>query len=88
MQVKLMETNMVRQVFVDKDICIGCSVCSTACHEVFEVRQDPERNGDVKSFTSENCDHEKYPENVQKAIDTCPVQCISWKNKAVASVKT
>ncbi len=78
---------MARKAFVDKDICIGCSVCSTECPDVFEVKQDDSRNGDFKSFTNDDIDQEPLVEKIDSAIAKCPVQCISWKEKLV-NIKT
>lgn len=70
---------MERKAFVDREICIGCDVCSNECKEVFIVRQDPEHDGAFKSFPKEDWDHEKVAEKIDSAIAMCPVQCISWK---------
>jgi len=59
---------------VDPEVCIGCSACSAICPNVFEMQAE----GKSKAVNGE-ADTE---ENIQRAIDTCPVQAISWKNKA------
>ena len=70
---------MAQKVFVNRDLCVGCSVCTRECPEVFDVKQDPEHSGDFKSFTN-NIDHKPLADKIQKAISSCPVHCISWKN--------
>jgi len=69
----------MRKAFVDRDICIGCSVCSETCPAVFQVKEDPTHGQDFKSFTNDSVDQEPIAGQVQAAIDSCPVQCISWK---------
>ncbi len=71
--------NMEQKAFVDRDICIGCSVCTETCPAVFQVREDPEHGQDFKSFTDDSVEQEKIAALVQQAIDCCPVQCISWR---------
>lgn len=75
---------MVRKAFVDKNICIGCSVCKDTCPTVFNVKEDQEFGMDFKSSTDDTVDQEEVAEKVQEAIDTCPVQCISWREKDIA----
>lgn len=78
---------MVKKAFVDREICIGCNVCSNETSEVFTVKEDPEHDNSFKSFTNDNVDQEPIADKVQKAIDMCPVQCISWKEKQAAVQK-
>ena len=55
--------------FVDEDLCIGCGHCVELCPQVFELDNDKSRViGQDKCGTC----------NCQEAIDTCPVQAISW----------
>ena len=76
---------MARKAFVDRNTCIGCSVCNHEAPSVFiDIRQDPEHNGDFKSFVDENSDHEAVADKVDEAIAKCPVQCISWKGTKAA----
>lgn len=72
---------MVAKAFVNKDICIGCSVCSEICSSVFKLKQDPNYGNDIKSFTDDGVDQKPIADTVQQAIDSCPVQCISWQEK-------
>lgn len=59
------------KVIVDKDTCIGCGLCCTTCETVFRLDEDgkSEAYGEV---TDANV------EDVQTAIDSCPVSAISW----------
>jgi ferredoxin len=57
-------------VYVDEPVCIGCTLCTQVCPKVFEM------NDDGKSFAKTQDDTE---ENIQQAIDSCPVNCIKWK---------
>lgn len=72
---------MVRKAFVDREICIGCSVCTETCSGVFTVREDTSHGNDFKSFPDDTVDQEPIADKVQEAIHSCPVQCISWKEK-------
>jgi ferredoxin len=54
---------------VDQDLCIGCVHCVEACPMVFELIDDT--SNVVSPDTCGTC-------NCQEAIDTDPVQAISW----------
>lgn len=77
----------MRKAYVDKDICIGCSVCSETCPSVFKVKEDSTHANDFKSFTDDSVDQEPLADTVQQAIDSCPVQCISWQEKEAEKKK-
>jgi len=63
---------MSRRVFIDEDECIGCGSCSEICPEVFRLDEEKGKASVIKP--------EGGPEGlVQEAIDTCPVECIHWK---------
>ena len=72
---------MVKKAFVDKNICIGCTVCTSACPSVFTVKEDPDFENDFKSCTDDSIDQEPITDKVEEAISSCPVQCISWREK-------
>lgn len=74
---------MIRKAFVDKNICIGCSVCTDTCPSVFKVKEDSNYANEFKSFTDDTVDQEPIADTVQQAIDSCPVQCISWREKEI-----
>lgn len=56
---------------VDQEICTGCGTCAALCPDVFEIRDDG------KAHVKELENYDNYP--VQQAIDSCPVQAISWE---------
>ena len=76
---------MERKAYVDREICIGCKVCANECPEVFTVREAPEYQNAFKSFPDDGVEQKKIADKVQKVIDFCPVQCISWKEKQIAA---
>jgi ferredoxin len=64
---------MKRTVYLIEEECIGCGMCEDLCPEVF--RLNPETN------TAEIIKPEGGPEDpIQEAIDSCPVECIHWKD--------
>ncbi|GAB6057961.1 ferredoxin [Desulfonatronum parangueonense] len=63
---------MARQVYVDWDECIGCESCVEICPEVFKMTEDGSK--------AEVILPEGGPEDqIEEAMDTCPVQCIHWQ---------
>ncbi|MEM0475684.1 MAG: ferredoxin [Candidatus Norongarragalinales archaeon] len=61
---------MAKTLVVEKKSCIGCGACASLCPKTFRI------GGDGKSEVFGSGDGE---ECVQRAIDVCPVQAISWK---------
>ncbi|MBM3209661.1 ferredoxin [Candidatus Shapirobacteria bacterium] len=58
---------------VNQDICIGCGTCTFLAPKTFRL------NGEGKSeVVNPPGDTE---EKIQEAIDSCPVQAISWQKK-------
>lgn len=55
---------------VDKDHCIGCGHCVAIAEKTFFL------NEEGKSEVKEN--PKDTEEKIQEAIDSCPVQVISW----------
>lgn len=62
---------MGKEVTVDKDACIGCGTCVAMCPNVFQMGDDGKCHVANSKGASE--------QEIQQAIDACPVQCIKWK---------
>ncbi|KAG2482476.1 hypothetical protein HYH03_018583 [Edaphochlamys debaryana] len=60
------------QVFVDEISCIGCGKCVRACMKTFEIEESKYGRARVISQTAEPV------EEIQIAIESCPVDCIHW----------
>ena len=58
------------KAFVDKDACIGCSLCEGLCPKVFKM------DDDGKASASENEILEILIESAKEAEDQCPVCAI------------
>lgn len=59
------------QAYVDQDECISCESCVEICPAAF--RMNDEAKAEVSSpDSSEEC--------IQEAMDTCPVECIHWRD--------
>lgn len=58
-------------VTVDQAECVGCGACTEIAPSVFRMNDD-DKSEVYGNVTDENKDE------VQEAIDTCPVSCISW----------
>ena len=61
---------MGKKPVVDQDNCISCGLCISACPTVFHFN----RSGKSEVYDSTGASEEQ----IQQAIDGCPVQCISW----------
>ena len=59
----------MKKPVVDEDLCIGCGHCTELCPRVFELEDEKSRVIGPEQCAGCNC---------QEAIDTCPVQAISW----------
>ena len=55
---------------IDQDLCIGCGLCETVYPEVFKLGEN------LKAEVVGVCENK---EKCQEAIDSCPVDAISWK---------
>ena len=63
---------MSKKVYIETEECIGCESCVELCPEVFEF-DDAEGKARVK--LPEGGDEEC----IEEAIESCPVECIHWK---------
>lgn len=62
---------MKKHPWVDKEACISCGLCVENCPGVF--RFDDEGKAECHDPVGAS------KEDIQAAIDACPVQCISWQ---------
>ena len=60
------------EVTIDREECVGCGACAEIAPDVFRIDAD-----DKAEVYGEVTDDNK--DNVQDAIDTCPVSAISWE---------
>jgi len=58
------------KAFVDPDVCIGCSLCTQVCPEVFKMQED-------KAVAYLNPVPEELQDSCKKAADECPVTAIT-----------
>lgn len=63
----------MKTVVVDKNICIGCGTCAAMCPKVFKMEAD----GKAVAFDPKG----DTEENIQAALDACPVDAILWKEE-------
>ncbi|MBB5020809.1 ferredoxin [Desulfurispira natronophila] len=62
---------MARKVIVDQESCIACGMCYDLVPEVFSALED----GMAQVHDSQGASEEQ----IQEAIDACPVACIHWE---------
>lgn len=62
---------LLRFVYVDELTCIGCTYCAEVARSTFYMNEDA---GRARVFNQ----HGDEPLVVQEAIDSCPVNCISY----------
>ncbi len=64
---------MGKKVVIDTEECIGCESCVELCPDVFGFDDEEEKaNVILPEGGPEEC--------IDEAIDTCPVECISWED--------
>lgn len=56
---------------VDQENCISCGLCISTCPGVFHFN----KSGKSECFDPAGATEQ----DIQRAIDGCPVQCISWE---------
>jgi ferredoxin len=62
---------MARTPVVDQTLCISCGLCTEVAPNTFELNENN---------LSRVTDPEGDPEDIiQEAIDSCPVEAISWE---------
>lgn len=62
----------MKEVTVDQEECVGCGACTELAGEVFRINDD----GKAEVYGKVT---EANEDDVQEAIDTCPVSAISWE---------
>ena len=60
-----------KAVWVDESVCIGCRYCANVCPNTFVIQPDFGRSRAVRQDGDST-------QQIQEAIDTCPVDCIHW----------
>ncbi len=60
---------MAKKVVIDADECVACGTCVEICPDVFEMDDGDDAARVIKPSGGPD-------EEIQEAIDSCPVQCI------------
>lgn len=68
------DPNETRGVFVDECTCIGCKQCVWCAPATFRIEEDYGRSRVFGQWLDTE-------DNIQAAIDACPVSCIHWIEK-------
>ena len=63
---------MAKDLIIDEDECTSCAQCADNLPEVFEMNDD-----DIAIVLPGWKDADE--EDIQEEIDTCPGECIHWK---------
>ncbi len=61
----------MKKPVVDQDLCISCGLCISTCPGVFQFNSA----GKSECYNPEG----DTEDEIQTAIDGCPVQAISWE---------
>ena len=69
---------MVKVAMVDKNKCIGCSVCSSVAPDVFELK---DLDGKFITVPKQGYDFPKEENNIMDALEGCPTGAISIKEE-------
>lgn len=76
------------RLVVDANVCVGCGHCAQVAPKVFELGADGKSHvmrgaervvADVPGKGTLKNEKGGTKEQIQKAIDECPVEAISWK---------
>lgn len=62
---------MAKEAIVDKEKCVGSGTCVALCPNVFQM------DDDGKAYVTDSAGASE--QEIQQAIDACPVQAIKWK---------
>jgi ferredoxin len=62
---------MAKKPYVDKEVCISCTLCVDMVPEVFRMDEDDLAEVYAPDGASED--------KIQEAMDACPVSCIHWE---------
>ncbi len=60
------------KAMVDQDTCIGCGLCCSLCDAVFRMNDE----GKAEAYQAADAMNQ---DDVQGAIDACPVSAIRWE---------
>ena len=64
---------MAKSFYVDQEECIGCGACVDSCPDVFRMTED----NVAELYNAEGASEEE----IQDAMDACPVECIHWEDE-------
>jgi ferredoxin len=64
---------MARKFYIDEDECISCGACVDSCPDVFQMNDD----NIAEIYNAEGASEEE----IQDALDSCPVTCIHWEDE-------
>jgi ferredoxin len=64
---------MAKIPYVDQEECTGCGLCEEVCPNVFRLNEDDVSEVHDPEGASE--------EEIQEAINDCPVECIHWEEE-------
>ena len=63
----------IKEVKVNKDLCIGCGLCTSICPQVFKL------NAEGKSEVIEDADFDEHGDHIDQAAASCPAAAITFK---------
>lgn len=73
---RILLSERMKKVSVDKNLCIGCGTCTAVCESVFKLGEDGK--AEVKSEWQGG--DKDLPDCTKEAIDSCPVAAIKSKS--------